>query len=267
MATYLFVHGAFQGGWVWREVLSLLQNQGHTVHAPTLSGCGYLFPVMSTDRDFKTDPEKKSSCLNPVSGCDSPTTPICLEYDLTTFIKDMVGYLDLEDLDDVILVGHSYSGMICSALMMQLPGRIRQVIFVDAIIPQSNRNFVSIAGEQFKQMLDHHRLDDNLVRPWPVKVFGVSGAEASRFESRLRPFPYQAFHTNFPGLFEPSIRPTSFIGCRQTMSPFIREMAAKAKEFSWPVYELDTGHCPMITCPEALVELLTTIVQQGDAGR
>lgn len=203
--------------------------------------------------------------LDTVSGCDPLVAPIRFEYDLTTFVKDMAGYLVIEDLDDVVLVGHSYSGMICSALMMQSPHRIRQAIFVDAIIPQSNRSFVDIAGEQFKQMLDHHRLGNDLVRPWSVKVFGVSGEEASRFESRLRPFPYQAFYTKFPGLFEPLIRPISFIGCRQTMSPFIRQMAATAKEFSWPVHELDTGHCPMITCPEALVELLTTIVQQGNA--
>ena len=237
MATYLLVHGAFQGGWVWQKVVSILQNQGHVVHAPTLSGCGYLFS------DIRT------------------------EHDLKTFVRDIQGYLDIEDLDDVVLVGHSYSGMICGAVMMQSPQRIRQTIFVDAIIPQSNRSFVDIAGEQFKQMLDHHHLDNDLVRPWPVKVFGISGPEAVWFEPRLRPFSYQAFHTKFPGFFEPSIRPLSYISCRETMSPFIRDMAIKAREMAWPVHELNTGHCPMITCPEALVELFSTIVKQGDAAQ
>ena len=54
MATYLLVHGAFQGGWVWQKVVSILQNQGHVVHAPTLSGCGYLFSDIRTEHDLKT---------------------------------------------------------------------------------------------------------------------------------------------------------------------------------------------------------------------
>lgn len=237
MATYLFVHGAFQGGWVWHKVIPMLQHQGQVVHAPTLSGCGYLFP------DIRP------------------------EHDLKAHIKDMANYLDIEDLDEVVLVGHSYSGMICGALMMESPQRIRQAIFIDAIIPRSNRSFVDIAGEQFNRMLDHHRLENDWIRPWPAKVFGVAGSEAAWFESRLRPFPHQAFHTGFPGMFDPAIKATSYISCRQTMSPFIREMAGKAQEHAWPVYELDTGHSPMITCPEALVKLMMAIVEQGGAAR
>lgn len=157
--------------------------------------------------------------------------------------------------------------MICGALMMESPQRIRQAIFIDAVIPQSNRSFVDIAGEQFEQMLDHHRLENDWIRPWPAKVFGVAGSEAAWFESRLRPFLHQAFHTGFPGMFDPAIKATSYISCRQTMSPFIREMAGKAQEHAWPVYELDTGHSPMITCPEALVKLMMAIVEQGGAAR
>ena len=207
------------------------------MHSPTLSGCGYLYPEIRP------------------------------EHELGTYIKDMTSYLDIEDLNEILLVGHSYSGMICCALMMQSPQRIRQAIFIDAVIPESNQSFVDIAGEQFKQMLDQHRLDNDLVRPWPGKVFGVTGPEASWFEPRLRPFPSPAFYTNFPGIFNPAIRPISYISCCQTMSPFIREMANRAKELFWPVHELDAGHCPMITCPEALVEVLTGIVQQDDPSR
>ena len=264
MASFLFVHGAFQGGWVWGKVLTLLQNQGHAVHAPTLSGCGYLYLESSPENDLKTYIRDKASYLDTVSGREYPTAGLRPEYDLVTYIKDMERYLEIEGLNDVVLVGHSYSGMICGALMSQSAQRIRQAIFVDAVIPESNRSFVDIAGEQFKQMLAQHRLDNEYVRPWPVKVFGVTGPETAWFESRLQPFPHQAFHTNFPGVFDPTIRAASFISCGQTMSPFIQEMAVKAKKLSWPVYQLDTGHCPMISCPEALVEHLTSIVRQAD---
>jgi pimeloyl-ACP methyl ester carboxylesterase len=229
MATFLMVHGAFQGGWVWQKVSTILQQQGHIVHTPTLTGCGYLY----SENQHATD--------------------------LSTYIGDIGRYMDFEDLNNIFLVGHSFSGMICGALMMQYSGRISRAIFVDAVIPESDRSFVAIAGEQFQQMLDHHRLENDRVKPWPAKVFGISGDGASWFESRLRPFPYQPFYSDFPATFDATLRPVSFITCRQTMSPFIREMATKAKELSWPIDELDTGHCPMITCPEALADLLSTI--------
>ena len=190
-----------------------------------------------------------------------------LDNDLTTFIRDVANYLVIEELDEVVLVGHSYSGMICAALFNQFPHRIRQVIFVDAIIPQSERSFVDIAGEQFGQMLAAHRLGNGLVRPWPMTVFGLAGAEAAWFASRLCPFYYQAFHTPFPGLFDPTIQPASFISCSQTAGLFLKKMAEKAREFSWPVYELESGHFPMIMCPEALASLLVDIVEQKEAFR
>ncbi|MBV5316329.1 MAG: alpha/beta fold hydrolase [Desulfobulbaceae bacterium] len=230
MATFLLVHGAFQGGWVWTKVAPLLCRQGHIVHAPTLSGCGYL-----------------SRGMRP-------------EEDLNVYINDIINYLDMEELDEVILVAHSFSGLICGALMMLRPHRIRQAIFVDALIPESQSSFVDIAGQSFRQMLDHHRMEGGQVKPWPVKVFGVVGSEADWFASRLRPFSYQAFHTSFPGHFDPTAVATSYISCTQTMSPFIQEMAVKAKGFLWPIYELDTGHCPMITCPEDLVLAMETAV-------
>jgi len=233
MATLLLTHGAFQGGWVWQKAAPLLRARGHAVHAPTLSGCGHL-----------------ARSVRP-------------EDDLNGYIQDMVNYLDMEDLKDVTIVGHSFSGLICGAVMMQCPGRIRQAIFVDAAIPQSNRSFVEIAGEQFSQMLQMHHLENDLVRPWPAKVFGVAAAEADWFEARLRPFPYRAFHTPFPGVFDPAITPVNHIACLRTMSPFIREMAEKARAYSWPTYELDSGHCPMIACPEQLVEIMDAILQSG----
>jgi pimeloyl-ACP methyl ester carboxylesterase len=231
MATFLFVHGAFQGGWVWRKAAALLRSQRHEVHTPTLSGCGYLSQDLPRERV------------------------------LDIYINEMTEYLQIEDLTDVILVAHSFSGMICGAIMMHAPQRIQQAVFIDAVIPENHRSFVEIAGAPFQQMLAHHRMDGGQVRPWPAKVFGVDGTEAKWFESRLRPFSHQAFWGPFPGTFDPAVIKTSFIGCRQTMSPFIRAMAGKAQAYQWPLFELDTGHCPMITCPAELVQTINLATQ------
>ena len=86
MATLLLTHGAFQGGWVWQKTAPLLRARGHAVHTPTLPGCGYL-----------------ARTVRP-------------EDDLNGSIQDMINYLDMEDLKDVVIVGHSFSGLICGAL-------------------------------------------------------------------------------------------------------------------------------------------------------
>jgi len=226
MAHFVFVHGAFQGGWVWQKLAPYLLSQGHEVHTPTLSGCGFLA-------------DKNSGKI-----------------DLTRLINDMQSYLELEDLNDTVLVGHSFSGLICGALMMRCPERIRQAIFVDAVIPQTNQSFVQIAGEQFAQMLEKHHLPDGLIRPWPPMVFGIPEETAPWFEARLRPFGRACFTTAFPEEFDPHKVPTSFITCTETVSPFIQKMAAQAAQFNWTVSKLNTGHCPMITCPQELSTLL-----------
>lgn len=264
MATFLFVHGAFQGGWVWRKVIPILQHQGHVVHAPTLSGCGYLFQNPHLESDVKTYIKKEASYLETVSGSFHPIADDLPGYDLQVYINDVVKYMAMEVLNEVILVGHSYSGMICGALMMQYPEYIRQSIFIDAIIPESDRSFADIAGEPFRQMLDQHRLGHDQIRPWPVKVFGIPEAQTALFESCLRPFPCQAFHANFPGMFDPAIKEISYISCLHTKSPFIRTMADRARGNSWPVYELEAGHSPMITCPEALASMLMAIVRMPE---
>jgi pimeloyl-ACP methyl ester carboxylesterase len=226
MAHFVFVHGAFQGGWVWQKLAPYMLSAGHEVHTPTLSGCGFLADENSG------------------------------RVDLLRLINDMQTYLELEDLSDIVLVGHSFSGLICGALMMRCPERIRQTIFVDAVIPQTNKSFVEVAGEQFAQMLEKHHLPDGLIRPWPAMVFGIPEATAPWFEARLRPFGRANFTTAFPEEFDPHKVPTSFITCTETVSPFIQKMAAQAEQFSWTVSKLNTGHCPMITCPQELSTLL-----------
>nr|NJM04168.1 alpha/beta hydrolase [Desulfobacula sp.] len=228
MAKFVLVHGAFQGGWVWRELAGLLCAQGHEVHRPTLSGCGYL---------SGRQPEPEG---------------------LQAYIADIKNYMEIEDLEDIVLVAHSFSGMICSALIMQLPQRIGQAVFVDAVIPEPNLSFAGVAGENFQTMLKKHCMEDGNVRPWPAPVFGVAGPEAQGFESRLRPFPHEAFVTPFPGAFDPGAVKTAYITCRQTPTPFIRETAGKAESYGWPVFQIDSGHCPMISCPEELSRMLIT---------
>ena len=222
MATFLFVHGAFLGGWVWRKVTDLLHSRGHDTHTPTLSGCGYLAGKNRHEGN-----------------------------DLSDFIADIRNYIDAEGLTEIIMIAHSFSSMICGAIMMQIPDRIRQAVFIDGIIPESNRSFAETAGQSFQLMLANHLQEDGSVRPWPLPVFGVQGADADWFETRLRPFSHTAFHSPFPGTFDPQRVTTSYISCQKTASPFIQAMAMRATELNWPLLPIKSGHCPMVTGPVA----------------
>lgn len=229
MARFVFVHGAFQGGWVWKLVSDLLQEKGHEIHTPTLSGCGYLSHGLREG------------------------------FDLNTYIDDIVDYIRTEDLKDVVLVAQSYSGMICGAVIAQVSELLRRAIFLDAVIPEQGRSFVDIAGAPFDQMLGKHR-DGFKINPWPLPVFGVEGDKAPWFQQRLCPFPEAAFRTPLPVAFDPNATEVSFITCTKTMAPFIRAQAETARSLRWPIREFDEGHCSMVMNPQLVADTFHEVV-------
>jgi len=235
MATIVLVHGAFQGGWVWREVAALLRSQGHAVHTPTLTGCGHLHHGARENAG------------------------------LHAYINDVTDYLFYEGLEDVVLAGHSFSGLVLGGVAARAARLLRRAVFVDAVIPESDRSFVDVAGEAFRHMLEGNRVNGGRIRPWALKVFGVPAEREDWFKPRLCDFPAAAFLTPFPGEFDPAAVDAAYVTCRNTASPFIRAMAAKARGLDWPVSELDSGHCPMVTCPEALAARLDALAQPARA--
>jgi pimeloyl-ACP methyl ester carboxylesterase len=116
--TYVIVHGATGGGWDWRTVDRLLTADGNTVYRPTLTGLGERVHLASP------------------------------EVGLTTHVTDIVNLILFEDLHDVILVGHSYGGMVITGVMDRVPERIRHVIFLDAAAPEDGQSALDYWGEK-----------------------------------------------------------------------------------------------------------------------
>ena len=114
--TYVIVHGATAGGWEWKAVGALLVAEGHTVYRPTLTGLG----------------ERGHLASSTVS--------------LATHIDDVVNTILWEDLHDVILVGHSYGGMVITGVMDRVPDRIKHVIYLDAMVPDDGQSAYSLVG-------------------------------------------------------------------------------------------------------------------------
>ena len=104
MTTYVLIHGGGHGGWCWQRLARVLRSQGHEVYAPTLTGFG--------ERCHLGEPE----------------TPF------ETFVTDVVQVVEFEDLTDVVLVGHSMGGVVIPRVAQQIPERIRQVIWLAAVV-------------------------------------------------------------------------------------------------------------------------------------
>jgi pimeloyl-ACP methyl ester carboxylesterase len=114
--TYVIVHGATAGGWEWKKVGEFLSADGHTVYRVTLTGLGERVHLSTPD------------------------------VDLETHINDVVNTILYEDLHDIVLVGHSYGGMVITGVMDRVPERIRHVIFLDAAVPDDGMSLFDLFG-------------------------------------------------------------------------------------------------------------------------
>ncbi|HWB36938.1 MAG TPA: alpha/beta fold hydrolase, partial [Rugosimonospora sp.] len=122
MATFVLVHGGRHGGWCWRKLDPLLRSAGHEVYRPSLTGLGDRAHLLGR---FPVD------------------TPI----DLDTHVADITGLLTFEDLTDVVLVGHSYGGMVITGIADLIPQRLRHVVFLDAFMPKDGESLMDIASD------------------------------------------------------------------------------------------------------------------------
>ena len=238
MATFVLVHGAFQGGWVWRPVASLLEKKNHQVYTPTLTGAGERVHLL--DRDI----------------------------DLNTYIHDVTNVIYFESLSDVILVGHSYAGMIITAVADKLKSKISRLIYLDAVVPEAGKSFLELTDFKFKLLLEQH-VTGWQVRPWPLQVFGIRCEEDKRwFSSKLVQFPFKAFDSMFVQNEENVSVLKTYIHCTEHENAFIKRIAAQCKHDGWDYYEMQTGHSPMVTMPAGLADMLTQIALSGkNAGK
>ena len=123
MATFVLVHGGWHGGWCWQKVIPFLEAAGHEVYAPTLTGLA-----------------ERASELSPDIGLD-------------THIQDIVGLLEEKDLQGVILVGHSYGGMVITGVVDAVPERIAHLVYLDTFVPRDGESMVDVSPMVIRLLL------------------------------------------------------------------------------------------------------------------
>jgi pimeloyl-ACP methyl ester carboxylesterase len=217
MATYVLVHGAWAGGWVYKGTARALREAGHEVYVPTLTGLGERVHLASPG------------------------------ITLSIHIADVVGVLEHENLTDVILVGHSYGGMVVTGVAAAAGARIRSLVYLDAFLPQDGQNLWDIADEAARRhYIDAQRDTPGLVAPFP----GTGRAlDHHPLMTLLEP-------VRFTGA-EATVRNRTYIyatrGAPTIFTKFYENVKADP---AWRVHEVDAGHVVMFDAADALNTML-----------
>ena len=220
MSTYVLVHGAWGGSYGWRNVRPILQAVGHSVFTPSLTGLG-----------------ERAHLASPA-------------VNLSTHIQDVCNCLFYEDLNDVILVGHSYGGMVVAGVADRMPERIKHLVFLDAFLPQDGQSLVDLGGNRGPANGE-----------WRVPPRRTSEPMNDWLLARRGPHPRGCFEEKVK-LSEPlESRPFSLTYIvatgRYDPSPFFDAAAERLRgDPRWTVREISGGHGMTRTNPEGLFQLL-----------
>lgn len=234
MSALVLIHGAWHGAWCWRRVLPGLRAAGHGAHAVTLTGVG-----------------ERAHLLRP-------------DLRLRDHIADVLGLIDAEELgDDLVLVGHSYGGLVMTGVADALLARgltPRHLVYVDAVTPHPGESWSSQhAPETVRARLEAAaQRPDGAMPPPDAAVFGLDGADRDWVNRRQTPQPAGVYQDRLDfDAARIATLPRTFIDCTAPALPTIAVMRERVRrEPGWQVLELATGHDPMISAPEALVKLL-----------
>jgi pimeloyl-ACP methyl ester carboxylesterase len=226
--TYVLVHGAFHGGWAWQRVADKLRDGNARVFTPTLTGVG--------DRAHLARPE----------------------IGLSTHVQDIVSMIELEDLQDVVLVGHSYAGMVITGVAAAVPERIGRLVYFDAVVPDPGQSFFDAIG--FAEPLPP---DMWLMPSFPPQAFGLTlPKDIAYVGARLRAQPLATLEEplEFDWAALAQI-PKSYVHCTGdwfAKQPFL-QFRAKALAWGWSYHELSDSHEAMLTSVNETHRLLRRI--------
>ena len=227
--TFVLVHGAWHGGWCWRRVADRLRAAKHVVHTPTLTGLG-----------------ERSHLLAPGVG-------------LSTHIADIVNVIAWEELDDIVLCGHSYGGMVIAGVAERAFDKIRSIVFLDAFLARNGDALIDLvppAGQQ--AMREHLNAGDTTLAPRSAEAFGVNEADRAWVDRLCVPQPAAAMTEKIvlTGAYERIARKTYIRAAGYPNPAFDAAYARVRADASWRTDEIGCGHDVMVDRPEWLSDRL-----------
>ena len=240
MATFVLMHGGGMGGWTWKFVREILEARGHRVYTPTFTGFGERIHLIGRDTGN------------------------------AVHVADIVNVLNYEELNDVILVAHSYAGTVAPGVIAEAGDRIRRVIYLDAIIPHAGERIASLLG--FASEADAAGLDallDSGQGPIGSGVHEQQRAMAKDHPHMMDPLrekwlldhlsdqPMRATCCVIPVGAESITKPVDYIAAKHTI---MAAMHDRARALGWPVHDHPGDHALNVGDPEGVTDMIVGIV-------
>ena len=226
MATFVLVHGSYQGGWIWQPVANRLRAAGHQVYTPSLDGCG-----------------ERKGMLRP--GITTETQA-----------DEVAQLLFYEDLKHVVLVGTSSGGMVVCRVAELLRARIGRLVFVDAL--------ALFSGEKIRDIVTRSTSVMGEITAAPSREEAANRLFAD-LDPASRAWALERYTPHPIGIYDQPVKLDSFwtqswkasvIWCRRAPNPGEAHQRRAAERLKATWAELDTGHYPMLSMPEDLTKLL-----------
>lgn len=229
-STFVLVHGAWHGGWCWPRVAGRLQQAGHRVFTPTLTGVG-----------------ERRHLLTPA-------------VDAQTHIEDVLGLLEAEELENVVLAGHSYAGIVISGVAARAKPRLRRLVYLDALIVEDGQSWADAFPPEVAEGRRKSAVMTNGVKTLPAPdpaIYGFADAADTEWvRRRMTPHPFAAFEQkmNWGGPIGSGV-PKVYVDCT---SPSIAALdtVKRRHRAGWEWIELATGHDLMVSAPEETARIL-----------
>jgi len=226
MATFVLVHGAWHGSWCWARVRRGLLEQGHRVFTPTLTGVAEQSHAMSSD------------------------------IDLQRHIDDVTNLIRWEELDSVILCGHSYGGCVISGVADVVPERIAALIYLDAFLLEDGECLHDLLPAEHRELqvsLANDHGDGWRVPPIPAEIFNVNAVDRDWVDRQCTPQPLATFQQPLRLRGGPSqVARNHFIYASDWEGTPFTACYDRAKARGWTTSEIACGHDVMLDRPEAL---------------
>ena len=221
--TFVLVHGASGGGWDWKEVDKHLSAKGHTVYRPTLTGLGERYHLSAS------------------------------EVNLTTHINDIVNMIIFENLNNVILVGHSYGGMVITGVMDRIPERIEHVTFLDAKVPNDGMSMME--GQEIPP--EHPVIDGQIHFSWIDVDSPFPRDVAQPIKTLTEPVSYKN-----PLAKKLNVTYVAFIPTGVSKEDRAKDPSwDRAKKRNWTIRTFDGGHVIYRTKPVEFTAMLLDTVK------
>lgn len=228
MSDFVLVHGLFHGGWCWRELAARLRACGHRVYTPSLTGLGDRAHLLSD------------------------------AISLDTHINDVCSVIETEELDHLVLVGHSYGGMPVTGAADRLHQRVRSLVYLDAALPENGQSVASYRQPSANPLPGPDR--NFCLQPFPASTFGLDGALEKWVNRRMTPQPYGTLTQpiQLTGKWQTVVN-KMYLRCNYPAPYFERSFQASSTDLSWITQKIDVGHNMMMLAPEKLHDILVGV--------